>query len=85
MIYYPTRIDGLEVNPVEDGFIIYKPERDRVHYLNHTAVLVLELCNGRNSAADIANLMKKAYSLAEIPAAEIREILAKMEDEGLIQ
>ncbi|CAN5905084.1 hypothetical protein BH20PSE1_BH20PSE1_22880 [soil metagenome] len=85
MTDYPTRIDGLEINPVEDGFVIYKPERDRVHYLNHTAVLVLEFCNGRNSAADIVDLMKKAYSLAETPEAEIREILAKMEDEGLIQ
>jgi hypothetical protein len=54
MADYPKRVDGLEINPAEDGFIIYQPEQDRVHYLNHTAVLVLELCNGKNTAAGIA-------------------------------
>ena len=85
MTYYPKRINGLQINPVEDGFMIYQPERDRVHYLNHTAVLVLEFCNGRNLATGLANLVKKAYNLPEAPEAEVEEILAKMEDEGLIQ
>ena len=85
MAEYPKRIDGLQINTVEDGFIIYQPEKDRVHYLNHTAVLILELCNGRNSVVDIVNLVKKAYSLMDTPEAEVKEIVAKMEDEGLIQ
>src|SRR5262249_35525069 len=42
---HPRHIEGLEINPVEDGFMIYRPDADRVHYLNHTAVLILELSN----------------------------------------
>lgn len=81
----PRRIDGLEVNPVEDGFMIYQSDKDRVHYLNHTAVLVLELCDGRRSATAIAELVKKAYGLPKLPRKEVDETLAKMTSEGLVE
>jgi hypothetical protein len=81
----PTRVDGLEINPVEDGFMIYRPETDRVHYLNHTAVLILELSNGRNTPARIATLLQHAYGLSEAPDEEVAETLVKMADEGLIR
>lgn len=82
---YPRRIDGLEINPVEDGFMIYQPDKDRVHYLNHTAVLVLELCDGRRSAVEIAELVKKAYGLPKAPRKEVDEALARMTGEGLVE
>ena len=81
----PKRIDGLEINQVEDGFMIYQAERDRVHYLNHTAVLILELCTGRNSPAEIARLVQAAYGLSDPPEKEVDEILARIQDEGLTQ
>ena len=52
----PRRAEGIEVNEVADGYIVYQASRDRVHYLNHTAVLVLEMCNGRVSAGQIPGL-----------------------------
>lgn len=81
----PTQIEGLEVNQLSDGYIIYESNRDRVHYLNHTAVLVLEMCNGKVTAAEIPRLLKQAYDLAEAPTAEVAECLAKLQDEGLIR
>jgi len=85
MVQHPRRVDGLEINPVEDGFMIYRPETDRVHYLNHTAVLILELCNGRNTPARIATLLQHAYGLPEAPGQEVTGTLAKMTEEGLIR
>jgi hypothetical protein len=82
---YPRQVDGLAVNAVEDGFMIYQPEADRVHYLNHTAVVILELCNGRNTPARIATLLKHAYGLSGTPEREVTETLVKMRDEGLIR
>src|SRR5262245_60816762 len=82
---HPKRIDGLEVNPVEDGFMIYQPDKDRVHYLNHTAVLVFELCDGQRSAAEIAELVQKAYGLPKRPRKEVDAALAKMQGEGLLE
>jgi hypothetical protein len=80
----PERIEGLEITRVEDGFLIYQRDRDRVHYLNHTAVLVLELCNGRNGAGEIAELVRKTYGLPRAPEREVDEVLGQLHDEGLI-
>ena len=65
--------------------MIYRPEKDRVHYLNHTAVLILELSNGRNTSAQIATLLRHAYGLSETPEQEVAETLIKMTEEGLIR
>jgi Coenzyme PQQ synthesis protein D (PqqD) len=82
---HPRHVDGLDINPVEDGFMIYLPGADRVHYLNHTAVLILELSNGGNTPARIATLLKNAYGLPRAPEHEVTETLRKMADEGLIR
>ena len=82
---HPRHIDGLDIKPVEDGFMIYRPDADRVHYLNHTAVLILELCNGRNGPARIATLLQHAYGLSQAPQEEVDETLVKMTEEGLIR
>jgi hypothetical protein len=81
----PQQIDGLEVNRMADGYVIYEAGRDRVHYLNHTAVLVLEMCNGRVTADEMPALLKQAYDLAEPPTAEVAACLARLRDEGLIR
>ena len=81
----PRGIEGLEINQVEDGFIIYDAARDRVHFLNPTAVFILELCNGRHSPAEIIKIAEAAYCLTEPPEKEVRELLSKLADEGLIQ
>jgi hypothetical protein len=81
----PRRADDIEINPVPDGYIVYQPSRDRVHYLNHTAVLVLELCSGRVRAADIPRLVKDVYDLPEPPADEIAACLETLSAEGLVR
>jgi len=81
----PKRVDGNEVTQVADGYIVYQTERDRIHYLNHTAVLVLELCNGSVRAADIPVLVQQAYDLPEAPTAEVAECLNHLAAEGLIE
>ena len=80
----PRQAEGIEINPVADGYIVYQPDRDRVHYLNHTAVLVLELCNGATRADAIAAALKDAYALAEPPTREVGECLAKLLEERLV-
>ena len=79
----PKKSDGLEVDEVEDGFVIYQPERDRVHYLNPTASLILELCDGTLTAAQIAELIAQTFDLAAPPDEEVNEALAQLEAEGL--
>jgi hypothetical protein len=81
----PRAAAGIEVNLVEDGCVIYDPALDRVHYLNHTAVLVLELCTGDIKAADLPGLVQSAYGLPEAPVQEIEACLDKLIAEGLLR
>ena len=82
---HPKRLDRLDINPAEDGFIIYQSEKERVHYLNHTAVVILEMCDGRNSPTAIAGTLQKAYSLSKRPQKEVNEILAQMKEAGIVR
>ena len=78
-----ARID-LEVQEAADGYVVFDEGRDRVHYLNHTAVLIIELCTGGNTVQQIIGLIQRAYELPEPPERETRECLAQLEAQGLL-
>ena len=80
----PSKADDLEVNEVVDGYVVYQPALDRVHYLNGTAVLVLELCTGENDAATIATFVQQAFELAQPPESEVDACLTQLQQEQLI-
>jgi hypothetical protein len=80
----PVAVEGIEVVPTADGYVVYHEQRDRVHYLNHTAVLVLELCTGENSVEEIVQALQLAYELPEPPEAETAECLTRLRAEGLV-
>jgi hypothetical protein len=80
----PKLVAGIEINKVADGYIVYQPSRDRVHYMNHTATIVLELCNGKNSHAEIAGLLQTAYDLPAPPEVEVSACLQQLIAEGLV-
>jgi Coenzyme PQQ synthesis protein D (PqqD) len=80
----PLALEGVEVVPTADGYVVYDEQRDRVHYLNHTAALVLEFCTGENSAEEIVEMLQLAYDLPEPPQVETLECLTRLRAEGLI-
>ena len=81
----PIIAEGININKVEDGYVIYQSEKDKVHYLNKTAVLVLEACTGGNSVTDIGSIVKEAYGLPEVPEKEVSDCLETLFQEGLIK
>ena len=81
----PKQVDALEVNFVGDGYIVYQPARDRMHSLNHTAAVVMELCTGDNDPDEIARRLQRIFELPEPPEEETRHCLAVLFDEGLIR
>jgi hypothetical protein len=80
----PARVEDLDVAEVADGFVVYHPARDRVHFFNHTAAIVLELCDGSKSDAEITNLVQRCYELSDPPTEEVAECLAQLREEGLV-
>lgn len=69
---------------VVDGFVVYHPARDRVHYVNHVAAVILELCDGAKTDAEIAGLLQRFYELPEPPTTEVAECIAQFRAEGLV-
>ncbi len=85
MIEYPKQAEGIEVNAVADGYIVYQSVENRVHYLNHTGALVLELCNGTVKASEMPELLKGAFELNEAPIEEVDNCLEMLIAEGIVQ
>lgn len=85
MSWRPRRVRDYEVDEVEDGFVVYQHDRDRVHYLNNTGALVLELCTGRLTPAEIAAAVQQAFGLAEPLLREVEDLLAKLRAEALAE
>ena len=81
-----SQAEGLEVNEVPDGYIIYQGTRDRVHYLNKTAAVIFEFCDGNLDADSIVARVAQAFEIGD-PAknAEIAACLGSLMQEGLIQ
>jgi hypothetical protein len=82
--FRPRPAEGIEISEVADGFVIYDPKQDRVHYLNQTAAVILELCNGQLTADELAALIQEAYGLPEPPAEEVADCVQRLIEEGLI-
>lgn len=80
----PRKSDDLQIDEVEDGFVVYQPDRARVHYLNPTAKLILELCDGTLTAPQIAGLISETYQLPDPPAREVDDALTTLQAEGLV-
>ncbi len=80
----PRRAGQVELSEVTDGFLVYQPERDRVHYLNPTAALVLEACDGTVRAGDLPVFLAATFQLAVPPYDEVAACLAKLLAEDLL-
>ena len=81
---YPKRRGGLEAHLVDDQFVIFEAGADRVHYLNATAALILEFCDGTRSVSEIVTLVGEAYSLPDAPVEQVHVGLESLIAEGLI-
>ncbi len=81
----PTAVEGLDVNEVSDGLVVYDTSTERVHYLNHTAAFILQLCDGTKPPSELAALLATAFGLDQPPIAEVTACLRQLTDEGLVQ
>lgn len=80
----PRLAKGLQISAVDAGYIVYDHANERVHYLNHTAGLVMDLCTGRNTWNQIVDLVKRAFGLPRKPTREVGRLLQQLGREGLV-
>lgn len=79
-----VRAEGLEVNRMPDGYVVYQAERDKVHYLNPSAAMIFELCGETTTVDAITEYLQEAYTLSAPPASEVRACLDELVAEGII-
>lgn len=78
------RAPELEINEVTDGFLVYQRDRDRLHFLNGTAALVLESCDGTLAARELPRLVAAAFELDAPPVDDVAACLTALLGEGLL-
>jgi hypothetical protein len=77
--------EGLEITHAPDGYVIYDATAEKVHYLNPTAGVVYELCDGATSARAIGAFLQTAYELDAAPLDMVRDCLISLLDQGLVR
>lgn len=75
----------LELNRVPDGAMVYQKSRERVHFLNTTALVVFELCGAGKTPTEIQNFITEAFGLSTVPQEEVHACLKSLLDEGLVE
>jgi len=80
----PQRAPDVEVREVTDGYVAYDPIRDRLHFLNATAAMLLVMHDGNLSARQLADMIARAFALPDPPTAEIERCISKLLAEGLL-
>jgi PqqD family protein of HPr-rel-A system len=65
----PRSRPELQVKPVGDDLVVYDPRARQVHLLNGTAAAIFRMCDGRSSAAAIAEELARRYEAP--PSAEL--------------
>ena len=78
------RKSGLQAEVTHDGTVVYDQARSSIIFLNETASAVLELCDGRADAAQIANSLMISYLLARAPLRDVKNCLAALAKQGLL-
>lgn len=70
---------------VDDGFVVSDAQGDEVHFLNKTAAIVYEMCDGQTRAAEIARFLEKSFSLGVSALPDVSACLQTLEDKHLIR
>jgi hypothetical protein len=61
------KVEHIRFAEVPTGYVIDDDRNKRIIFLNLAAAAILELCDGTNDVALIADLMKNAYNLSAAP------------------
>jgi PqqD family protein of HPr-rel-A system len=75
----------LDIVELDDELVLYDPARDEVHYLNATAALVFQLCDGSATVKELATDIAGAIGAPERRIERhVRTLLKELREVGLL-
>lgn len=80
----PARAEGLEVQEVADGLMVYQADPECVHHLNNTAAIVFELCDGKNTVPEISEQLAAVFRLNGMSAGVAEKCIADLCSKSII-
>ena len=80
----PRRAAGIDIAELGHGLIVRQAEPPRVHQLNNTASMVLELCDGRHTVPEIAAALAEAFTLDAPPLAQAAACVTGLRQAGVL-
>ena len=80
----PRRAEGYAVEQLDSEVLLYDPRRTAVIYLNSTALLVWQLCDGRRSSADIVDLLARAFHDSPQVPDDVADALESLAGQGVL-
>ena len=83
----PLAREDLVLQDLGTELMLYDPKNDSAHVLNHTAVVVFKLCDGKHSLEDIASEVKDKFKMNEEYdlSRDIRNFLEEFKAKGLLK
>ena len=75
-------VEGMDLNEVPDGYVIYDNDHNMVHYLNSTAAIVYQMCDGKHSVEQITDFIQSAFELDE--TVDVQQSVQDMLEAGLL-
>jgi PqqD family protein of HPr-rel-A system len=81
----PARRCDLNESELDGEGLLYDSPSGRTHRLNHTALFVWRLCDGRRSTREIAEQLTSAYDVDfERALDHVEQILVRLAEAGLL-
>ncbi|MEE9274019.1 MAG: PqqD family protein [bacterium] len=86
MTRLPTRRPGIVRRKVDEEVLLFDPESQRAHFLNPTAELVWDLCDGVHGEEDMAVEVASRYEVDRDRALhDVRILLAQFWEKKLLR
>lgn len=82
----PKPVPHYQLEQLDDEFLLYHPDREKVMYCNSTASLLWGLCDGERTVADIVQLVGDVYEVDQkMLHDEVSQTLLHFYQEGAVE
>lgn len=81
---YPTQNKDYELTELDDEIILFSVKHEKAIYLNPSAQLIWQLCDGKYSVDDIIEGLEQQYPEESSIEQHVLEAFDKMQGDGVI-